>query len=598
MRARGLSPNRFILLQGLSPHQLSGVMLELRDFSLSLPPMGRAGCPSETFVLIPPAVSVSPNVLADDSAHGNFSLISSLIKMKTLTKSIHHPSKHALLMSAISLSLFATSANAQTFGTDEKGIGEFFTSYLEKGQQGQYDGNKTIADGDVESAREMVWKAWADANNAFEEEKLMIETMDLTQNNRASWTLPSEGGMKTVMPFYYGFKGDDLDRPEAGWPLFVYLHGSGGKDKSWQMAFNLSKSFDDKPSVYFIPQIPNDVPDYNKWYQKSKQYAWEKLLRLAFVRGDIDANRVYFLGFSEGGFGSQRLASFYADYLAGAGPMAGGEPLINAPSENLRHTAFFMRTGSLDEMYSRNALTMTAKDSLDALEKRYPGDYVHNVQLEEGADHGSVETGYTTPYLKQFSRNPFPKHVNWENMDMDGVYRKGFYNICVTQRTESPNRMYLQMDINGNDIDLNVTTVGYKSNTVDETYNVVTSYLKTYTEATDGKIKLYLSPELVDFDKPVTIRVNGREVYSGKIEQNVNDIVNSCATFFDPKRLYTASVDIDIKSSGVSTCISKTPADNEGSSSNNIETYDLSGVKAGKDHKGIAITSDGRKVMK
>ncbi len=53
------------------------------------------------------------------------------------------------------------------------------------------------------------------------------------------------------------------------------------------------KKFDDAPSVYFIPQIPN-MGDYYRWWQKAKQFAWEKMLRLAFVSGKINPNKVYF----------------------------------------------------------------------------------------------------------------------------------------------------------------------------------------------------------------------------------------------------------------------------------------------------------------
>ena len=501
--------------------------------------------------------------------------------------------KRVTLVAGFSLLCYYSSVNAQSFGTDANGVETFFSAFLEKNQQGEYDGYKTIDAADINTAREMVWKAWVDANNNLKEDKLMNETMDLTQNNRASWTLPSEGGMTTVMPFYYGFKGDDLDKPAAGWPLFLYLHGSGDKDAEWNITFQYCKSFDDKPSVYFIPQIPNIGP-YYRWYQQSKQYAWEKVLRLAFVRGDIDPNRVYFLGFSEGGYGSQRLASFYADYLAGAGPMAGGEPLINAPAENLRHTVYFMRTGSEDTAFSRNLMTQITKDSLDVLAKKYPGDYVHNIELVEGMGHG-VEPGYATPYLKNFTRNPYPKHVNWENMEMDGRYRKGFYNICIVERTDSPNRMYIQMDIDDNVINLNVSTVKYTANTVDQDYNVVTSYKKTYEEATSGKIKLYFCPELVDFDRPIKVYVNGRQIHDGKLDQNINDIVNSCATFYDPKRLYTASFDIDLKD--VTAGISDSIRQDKYKAPENTTYYNLSGTKTDKNTKGLIISSDGRKIV-
>ncbi len=103
--------------------------------------------------------------------------------------------------------------------------------------------------------------------------------------------------------------------------------------------------------MYFIPQIPNEGEWY-RWYQRGKQWAWERLLRQALLRDEIDADKVYFMGISEGAYGSQRLASYYADYLAGAGPMAGGEPLVNAPAENLRNTAFVLRTGQRDFVFT------------------------------------------------------------------------------------------------------------------------------------------------------------------------------------------------------------------------------------------------------
>lgn len=96
-----------------------------------------------------------------------------------------------------------------------------------------------------------------------------------------------------------------------------------------ETGLNICSRFDDAPSVYFIPQIPNEG-GYYRWWQKAKQYAWEKLFRQALVSGHVNPDKLFIFGISEGGYGSQRLASFYADYLAGAGPMAGGEPLKNA----------------------------------------------------------------------------------------------------------------------------------------------------------------------------------------------------------------------------------------------------------------------------
>ena len=73
------------------------------------------------------------------------------------------------------------------------------------------------------------------------------------------------------------------------------------------------------PLGLFHSPHPRTGPWY-RWYQASKQWAWEKLLQHALASPDIDPLRLYVFGISEGGYGSQRLASYYADYWAAAGP--------------------------------------------------------------------------------------------------------------------------------------------------------------------------------------------------------------------------------------------------------------------------------------
>lgn len=202
-----------------------------------------------------------------------------------------------------------------------KDIYSFFTQYLSDHTK-TFDKNIGIKLSDTKQYRDIVWQAWKEANDSFSEEKLI--TLDsLSDKNTNHWNLPENLEPNAIMPYYWGAKGDS--KPENGYPMYLYLHGSGSKEREWNTGLKICRNFNDAPSVYFIPQIPNEG-EYYRWWQKSKQYAWEKLLRLALLSGDIDANRIYFFGISEGGYGSQRLASFYADYLAGAGPMAGGEP--------------------------------------------------------------------------------------------------------------------------------------------------------------------------------------------------------------------------------------------------------------------------------
>ena len=403
----------------------------------------------------------------------------------------------------------------------------------------------------LDQARKEVWSLWAQSNDPNETGLPALSPLTANSSPR-SWVLSPESygrdRIPAIMPYYYGAKGD---KPSAGYPLFLYLHGSGPKAHEWKTGLALALSFQDSPSVYFIPQIPNGegVADGQlyRWWQRSKLEAWEKLLRLSFLSGSIDPKRIYFFGISEGGYGSQRLASYYADYLAGAGPMAGGEPLINAPVENLQHIAFSLRTGANDTQFHRNELTGYTREALQRMAAAHPGYYKHFIDIIPKYGH-AIPYGPTTPYLAQHQRTALPKSVHWEDFPVDGLYRKSFYNLVPLTRPQGTDRIYYEEEIKDNTVDLKIRSVKYQDSQVSSYYTsfrLVLLYDKTYTDATGGKLRVYLSPELVDLSRPVRIRVNGREVYSGAVRADWKHLTSSCALFFDPLRLFPAAVEVD-----------------------------------------------------
>lgn len=255
----------------------------------------------------------------------------------------------------------ATNATAQSKRLQEKVKGFFLQSLTTQQKTLENDGREAfvrnhptdtqlqtpIEGNNVANYQAMVWTAWCEANKGLQEEKL-IAPDDLQQEKHSAWNLPTCLEPNATMPYYYGRKGASAENgATTKAPLFLYLHGSGPKQTEWANGIKLGQRFQDAPSIYFIPQIPNEG-EYYRWWQLAKQYAWEKLIRQALASGEVDANRLYVFGISEGGYGSQRLASFYADYWAAAGPMAGGEPLKNAPVENCANIGFSFLTGADD----------------------------------------------------------------------------------------------------------------------------------------------------------------------------------------------------------------------------------------------------------
>ena len=151
----------------------------------------------------------------------------------------------------------------------------------------------------LEQAEQEVWKLWKEANSSDIRQYLPNKTtLQASSMPRNQWILPdeSDGGNRypAVLPFYWGYKGA---KPNEGFPLFVYMHGSGPKEQEWATSLQLATAFQDGPSLYFIPQIPNEGRLY-RWWQSSKQFAWERLFRLSLASGDIDPYRIYIFGIS------------------------------------------------------------------------------------------------------------------------------------------------------------------------------------------------------------------------------------------------------------------------------------------------------------
>lgn len=400
----------------------------------------------------------------------------------------------------------------------------------------------------LETARSRVWNEWRQRLLAsIDTTKLPDVNHPLGSDTTAVWHIPAYLEPDARMLLRYGMKGN----PGSGkLPLFIYLHGSGPRDQEWATGLALARRFADAPSLYIIPRIAN-TGEWYRWYQRGKQQAIESWLRLAMARG-IDPARIYIFGISEGGYGSQRLASFYADYLAGAGPMAGGEPLRNAPPENLRNTAFSFLTGAADNGFYRNRLTAITRNALDSLQALSPSDYTHRIELIEGKGH-AIDYSSTTPWLAAHTRKAMPRRVSWENFDMDGRKRNAFHNLAVSEPAALDNdstplrtRYELAIDSAANAIDLKVDRVHYTVTETDPNWGIQLTFAKSYEPAREGKVRIYLSPELLDLSKPVALRVNGRELGKRKVRMNEATLAESAQLFGDPLRLFPASITIDL----------------------------------------------------
>lgn len=109
-------------------------------------------------------------------------------------------------------------------------------------------------------------------------------------------------------------------RPDRAWPLVYALHPSGMPPAEWARA--VERMFGRRAREFVIAS-----PEYRQNYIAAKPpFVAEHVAILDAVarRVHVDAGRVYPFGYSRGGFGAWFVALYYPDRVAGAVAMAAG----------------------------------------------------------------------------------------------------------------------------------------------------------------------------------------------------------------------------------------------------------------------------------
>jgi len=404
---------------------------------------------------------------------------------------------------------------------------------------------ESIAAADIPQYRQMLWTAWKQANAG--RLSTWPAVMEGGRKDSLQWSLPTG---KTALFAVYK-KGQ---RPSDGYPLYINLHGGGTmpeaksawgaafNDREWKAAKSLGGRYADSPSLYFIPRMADDRR--GRWYHKGEQTEFIRAWQLGVLSGDVDANKTYIMGISEGGYGSFRMGPFFADYFAAAGPMAGVSYISEAPIENMRNTPFRITVGEQDYAYDRALGGGQWKHALDSAAAANAGQFIHVVDIEKGHGHG-VDYDKTAPWLRQFTRNPYPDTLSFQyyavhdtvfdrQYDTSYTYRKGFGYIRLDGLTATARRLpdgLLQ------------TAVRYFY--VEKKGNTYSIRSEDRIGKAAGKIAVYL--DKVDFSQPIRIYYNGHLVYNRKVRPSTGVMAESLALFGDPDRIFAARVVVDVR---------------------------------------------------
>lgn len=358
-------------------------------------------------------------------------------------------------------------------------------------------------------------------------------------------------GEKLDMPYVVLQKGE---KPANGWPLIIAMHGGGGtadklphphgwpvNTQEWNTQIKLSLALYPSNAIYFVPRMVND--NQGRWWKEYNCQAFSAMIRHAVLYWNIDPNRVYMIGISEGGYGTETLACRYPDLLAAADGMACGEG-TSIHVENLRNLPFRTDVGEKDTMFGRVTNAIKKHDLLSSLQKNDPEGYVNHLELHKGNGHG-IDYKPGSEWLMPFTRNPHPKRVTYTLFQHDGVKNKGAYWLQAIS-----------------DLDKKVIHLDGKVDTAENSISITADATKNdeKVQAADGqqpladsgetvpatglKLRLWLHESLLDLAKPVKISINGKVVETHIPKPELGIMSGSLMLFGDPNYAYPCKVDV------------------------------------------------------
>ena len=296
---------------------------------------------------------------------------------------------------------------------------------------------------------------------------------------------------------------------------------------------------------YVIPYAWNDEP----WWSDDQVLNLHTIVDDLKRRYNIDENRVVVAGVSDGGTGAYFIAmrdtTPYASFLPLNGyimVLANGE--IDDGRDfpnNLRNKPLFVVNGGKDRLYP---ISIVEPFTRHLMRNGVQIEYHPQPDGEHNTAWWPEIKGPFEKFVADHPRDPHPDNLTWEAADT--VNNRAHWLVIDTVGA-APGEAKELTDINvftdslGTDplfgrpkapgrVDL-----AKSGNTVRATTKGVTAFT------------LLLSPDKFDFNQPVIVTANGREVFHARVQPSVDTLLKWAARDNDRTMLYAAEIKIKLK---------------------------------------------------
>lgn len=264
---------------------------------------------------------------------------------------------------------------------------------------------------------------------------------------------------------------------------------------------------------------------------------------------NIDDNKVFAVGHSDGSDGSVGLGVYTPDQFAGI--VAYNSMLTNTFASdfyirNIVNTPLYLVHSELDDLrpIQETRLIVEGLKKMDRqiVYKEYAG-YQHYDK------HLNKELPLIPRFVDSVSRKPFKDSVYWE------LNKATIYNTCNWVKVTGVNteltaatwytpfnfKTYNKKTSNWYPFQYYVISKSavIKGSFANNTFNIQTSGISS--------AEILISPHMVNLKKPVIINVNGKQVFSGKVNSDKASILQEFKTNFDREAIWVNSIKLNIE---------------------------------------------------
>jgi predicted esterase len=264
---------------------------------------------------------------------------------------------------------------------------------------------------------------------------------------------------------------------------------------------------------------------------------------------NIDDNRIFAMGHSDGSDGAIGLGVYTPDILAGV--VAYNSMLNNLFARdfyirNIQNTPLYAVHSSLDNLRPI-AITKRIIDSLSKFDNNII--YKEYIGYQHFDKHLDKDVPFACAFLKSTSRNAFRTSITWE------ADRAGSYSNCDWLKITAINTdvaavawhkaFVFDISINRSGRQISFPYYGElnKSAAVTARYNNNTFEIKTSSVT---EIELLINPVMVKLESNIIVIVNNKEVYNGKVKADKTFTLDAFRNTIDREVLWVNSIKVKV----------------------------------------------------